>query len=198
MEESCLTPAPKCTSPCFPDAHWNFASCEPVQQKRQPAPQAWQLARGAEAGHGRHLVPWQPLPTEGWSQAALDGGSPWGHLLALFCYPISPGEPGMQPRDPCRPWREKLGPGHTPRCGITDAMNMNLGKLREMVRDREAWHAAVHGVAPFSSCLPSFPALGSFQMSQLCIRWPKYGVSASTSVPPMTQGLSRVFSSTTI
>ena len=30
--------------------------------------------------------------------------------------------------------------------GITDAMNMNLGKLQETVRDREAWHAAVHGV----------------------------------------------------
>ena len=30
--------------------------------------------------------------------------------------------------------------------GITDAMNMNLGKLQEMVRDRGAWHAAVHGV----------------------------------------------------
>ena len=30
--------------------------------------------------------------------------------------------------------------------GITDAMNMNLGKLWEMVRDREAWHAVVHGV----------------------------------------------------
>ena len=29
--------------------------------------------------------------------------------------------------------------------GITDAMNMNVGKLWEMVRDREAWHPAVHG-----------------------------------------------------
>ena len=31
--------------------------------------------------------------------------------------------------------------------GIINAMNMNLGKLQEMVRDREAWRAAVHGVA---------------------------------------------------
>ena len=30
--------------------------------------------------------------------------------------------------------------------GITDAMNMNLGKVREMVTDREAWRAAVRGV----------------------------------------------------
>ena len=29
--------------------------------------------------------------------------------------------------------------------GITDATHMNLGKLRDMVRDRETWHAAVHG-----------------------------------------------------
>ena len=38
--------------------------------------------------------------------------SPW---LPLETRPDSPGKPGMQPRDPCLPWRGILGPGHTPR-----------------------------------------------------------------------------------
>ena len=31
--------------------------------------------------------------------------------------------------------------------GITDSKDMGLGELQEMVMDREAWHAAIHGVA---------------------------------------------------
>ena len=34
--------------------------------------------------------------------------------------------------------------------GITESMNMTLSKLWEIVKDREAWHAAVHGVTKIS------------------------------------------------
>ena len=37
--------------------------------------------------------------------------------------------------------------------GITDLMDMNLGELRELVMDREAWRAAIHGVAKMTERL---------------------------------------------
>ena len=35
--------------------------------------------------------------------------------------------------------------------GITDSMDMNLSKLQEMVKDRKAWHVAVHGVTEWDT-----------------------------------------------
>ena len=43
--------------------------------------------------------------------------------------------------------------------GITDAMDMNLGKLQELVMDREAWHAVLHGVTKSQTWLSDWTEL---------------------------------------
>ena len=48
---------------------------------------------------------------------------------------------------------------------ITDSMNMNLSKLRETVKDKEAWHATVHGV------MKSQTSDIATQQKQKWVRW---------------------------
>ena len=46
--------------------------------------------------------------------------------------------------------------------GITDSIDMSLNMLQEMVKDREAWHAAVHGVTKSRTQLSDFLSLFTF------------------------------------
>ena len=54
--------------------------------------------------------------------------------------------------------------------GITDSMDMNLGKLLEMVRDREAWHATIHGVSTSQAWLGDWTTatINKIRSNQYC------------------------------
>ena len=57
--------------------------------------------------------------------------------------------------------------------GITDSMDMNLGKLQEMVKDREAWRAVVHGVTKSQTRLSNSTTAANEEGKSWCCPEPR-------------------------
>ena len=102
--------------------------------------ECWQkLSLTEQSGSFRATVPSLLQPAE--SSFSKESTKPVNQESAHLLYPIK-----IEGRG--RGW-QRMGWLYS----TTNVMDMNLGKLQEMVRDREAWHAAVHGLAKCQTLL---------------------------------------------
>ena len=158
--------------------------------------------RGTKAEHLRIKCFWtvvlektleSPLDSKEIKPGNLKGNQPWisiGRTDAEAETPIlwPPDAKGWLRRDPDagKDWGQEEKGQQRMRCldNISDSMDMGLSKLREVVRDREAWHAAVHGVTKdrtrLSDWTTTCEVVGNTTQSRVkCYSFPKGSIGLS-------------------